>query len=151
MRAKQLPKLYSDKAKRIDGRYHGTALTEKGPVERKLDSLGDLQSLVLGQFGEGSQQLHGLLEKLANLRAEGQSRSIGQPVSSQERALFLHHIRRRLSITAVRAQAQCLLAKTGHLSQGAREAAGRRRVVREQAERAREDRAVHWEALFRDH
>ena len=49
----------------------------------------------------------------------------------------------------MRAQAQCLLARTGHLSQGAREAAVRRREVREQVEMARVDRAAHWEALVR--
>ena len=53
---------------------------------------------------------------------------------------------RRLSITAARAKAQCLLARTGHLGQAAREAAARRKVVREQVERGKEDRAIHYEA-----
>ena len=63
--------------------------------------------------------------------------------------MVLNLYKRRLSITAVRAQAQCLLARTGHLSQGARDAAGRRREVRVQVENEREDRAAHWEALVR--
>ena len=63
--------------------------------------------------------------------------------------MFLHGYRRRLSITAVRAQAQCLLSRTGHLGQAAREAANRRKVVREQVDRAKEDIAVHFEAHVR--
>ena len=46
----------------------------------------------------------------------------------------------------MRAQAQCLLLRTGHLGQAAREAANRCRVVREQVDRAKEDIAVHFEA-----
>ena len=120
-----------------------------GTVERKLESLGELQCLVLGQFGEASQHIHDLLEKIASLKAQSLSRSRGRPVSDQERALILHQYRRRLSITAVRAQAQCLLARTGHLNQGARDAAGRRKEVREQVERGKLDRAAHYEAHIR--
>ena len=115
MRAKQLPKEYRDKAKRIDMRYYGTEKTARGPLEQKLESLGELQCLVLGQFGEASQHTHDLLVKLASLKAQGHSRKIGRAISDHERAMFLHGYRRRLSITAVRAQAQCLLARTGHL------------------------------------
>ena len=118
-------------------------------MERKLDSFGELQCLVLGQYSEGSQHLHDLLDRLATLKAESHSHNIGRAVSDQERALFLHYYRRRLSITAVRAQAQCLLARTGHLSQGVVEAAGCQRVVREKVERRREERAIHWEAPVR--
>ena len=39
-RAKQLPREYKTKAKRIDSKYHYTDYTSKGPLERKLDSLG---------------------------------------------------------------------------------------------------------------
>ena len=76
-RARQLPKLYRDKAKRIDIKYHNSGGSEVGPVERKLESLGELQCLVLGQFGEGSQNLHDLLEELATVKAQAHSRSIG--------------------------------------------------------------------------
>ena len=81
VRARQLPKLYSDKAKKVDQKFHGSEKQEIGPIERKLQSLGELQCLVLGQFGEGSQHVHALLEKLSHLKAASLSRAIGRPVS----------------------------------------------------------------------
>ena len=140
---------YVNKAKKVDQRFHGVARHQVGPIERKLASLGDLQCLVLGQFGEASQHVHDLLHKLATLKAQSVGRAIGRPVSDQERASFLHSYRRHLSITAVRSQAQCLLARTGHLGQGAADAAARRKVVRETSDRNRKDMAAHFEAFVR--
>ena len=137
VRANQLPKLYSDKAKKVDQRFHGTERHQVGPIEQQLNAFGELQSLVLGQFGEGSQHVHDLLQALATLKAEALSHSTGYPVSNNDRAAILHQYRRRLSITAVRAQAQCLLSRTGHLGQGAKDAADRRQLARGLAERAR--------------
>ena len=69
--------------------------------------------------------------------------------AQHERASFLHHYRRCLGITAVRAQAQCLLARTGHLGQGAKDAADRRQIARNLAERSRGEMRAHWEAHVR--
>ena len=43
---------YSAKARKIDKKYHRVQGTGKEPVKRKQESLGELQHLVLGQFGE---------------------------------------------------------------------------------------------------
>ena len=45
-----------------------------------MESLGELQCLVLGQFGEASQHVHDLLAKLASLKAQAHSRNIQQQV-----------------------------------------------------------------------
>ena len=127
VRANQLPKLYSDKAKKVDPCFHRTERHQVGPIEQQLNAFGELQCLVLGQFGEGSQHVHDLLQVLATLKSEALSRSTGFPVSDNDRAAILHQYQRRLSITAVRAQAQCLLLRTGHLRQGAKDAANRRK------------------------
>ena len=129
-RARQLPRLYREKAKKIDQKYNNCQNGNTGPVERKLESLGELQCLVLGQFGEASQDLHILLEKLSHLKAQCVGRSLGRPVSDHERALFLHQYRRKLGITAVHSQAQCM-------------------PVREEAEKDRADRVAHWAAHVR--
>ena len=128
-----------------DQRFHGTERHQIGLVEVKLNSYGDLQCLVLGQFGEGSQHVH----DLASQKAATHSRSLGRPASDHERASFLHHYRRHLGIRAVRAQAQCLLARTGHLEQGAKDTADRRQVARNLAERSRGEMRAHWEAHVR--
>ena len=70
LRARQLPRLYRDKARKIDQKYNNCEIGVSGPVERKLDSLGELQCLVLGQYGEASLDLHILLEKLSHVKAK---------------------------------------------------------------------------------
>ena len=59
-----LPKEYNDKAHKIDKTYGNTPENQTGPVETKLNSYGDLLGLVVGQFGEVSQDLHNLLISL---------------------------------------------------------------------------------------
>ena len=50
-----------------------------GPLERRLQSYGQLQCLVIGAFQEGSKDLHSLLEVLADskLRSRGLAKGKG--------------------------------------------------------------------------
>ena len=66
VRARQLPRLYQDKAKNIDRNYCGNAEGQVGPVQRRLEQFGDLAGFVIGQFGEGSHDLHQYLIKCAD-------------------------------------------------------------------------------------
>ena len=63
-RARLLQGEYKKKAKDVDRQYGGTR-EGIGPVENKLIQYGDLQGLVVGAFGEGSEDLHGLVQLLA--------------------------------------------------------------------------------------
>ena len=45
--------------------YCGTALGTTGPVETKLGSMGEVKGVVVGAFGEGSEDLHSLIHHLA--------------------------------------------------------------------------------------
>ena len=76
---------------------------------RRLESYGQLQGLVLGAFQEGNQDIHSLLETLADsqLRVKGLER--GREDSSQEKPAILAGMRRQLSIAAARAYSACLL------------------------------------------
>ena len=149
VRARELPTKYRTKAIKIDRKYCRTAADDIGPLQQRLQSFGDLQCLVVGQYGEVSQHLHDLLGRFATCQADQIARSTGRPVSDQQRGQLLHQLRRELSVTAVRAQASCLLSRLGHIGSGAREAAQRRTRAKQTVELARKDALAHWEAEVR--
>ena len=41
-----------------------------GPVQRKLESFGNIKGLVFGAFGEGSKDVHSLVQSLATSSAK---------------------------------------------------------------------------------
>ena len=84
-----------------------------GPAEGKLGSLGRVHGIMVGAFGEGSDDLHALISHLAMSRvryAGPQLGRSGQPRSEEaEIALATSFLRKSLSVCAVRGQAQVLL------------------------------------------
>ena len=149
VRANKLPKEYQNKAKHIDQTYNHTNDNQVGPVQQKLESFGELSGLVVGQFGECSQDLHNLLRTLADIRVENLSRSQGFSFREEKSSLILQQYRRRLSFCAVRAQSACLLSRLGHMSEGASLAAQRRAHCMRADEAARQDLRSHFEAHVR--
>ena len=150
-RAGLIPGEYRNTLGKMDRRYHGTVRGQQGPLEARLEELcgtTGLQSLVVGRFGEGSQHLHLLVKGMAEARALHLSRTSGRPLSEAETGVILGSYRRILSCRFVRSQENCLLARLGHMDQGAREAAGRRKErVRE--EMARKEAAAFYTAYVR--
>ena len=71
-----LPGEYSTPLAKLDRKYHGVAVGQVGPLQRRLQEYGNLVCLVMGTFQEGSKDLHSLLETLADhkLRAKGLAR-----------------------------------------------------------------------------
>ena len=67
-RASELNGEYIKKARNTDQLYCGTAQGTTGPVETKLGSLGEVKGVVVGAFGEGSDDLHSLIHHLAASR-----------------------------------------------------------------------------------
>ena len=65
-RASELNREYIMKARATDQQYCGTAPGTTGPVETKLSRLGDVKGVVVGAFGEGSEDLHSLIHHLPN-------------------------------------------------------------------------------------
>ena len=149
IRAKGLQQEYVRKCRNIDRKYCGAGPDEVGPLEQHLRGYRDLMGLVVGQYGEISQDLHDLVSHMADSKAKFLSYSRGKPMSENERSSVLSGIRRRLSVVAVRAQAQCLLARMGHLGVGAAQAAEHRSRVRGVADAERE-RQAHHEAYERE-
>ena len=101
----------------------------------RLETFGSILELVVGAFGEASSDLDRMVTAMAEARVLYLSRESGKPVTDGWRSLVLGQYRRYFSVLFVRVQAACLTARMGHLGQGARDGAGRRRDMMEQEER----------------
>ena len=151
-RANELPGEYRRKAQRLDREFGGVPQGEEGPVARKLASFPPLQSWVFGAWNEASPDIHSLVHHLATARLGREAELVdGGAVARRRRmssegalAMITGQIRRRLSLTAARANARLILDRVQVLGEGA-EAAGARRRLQAVEERRmdREQRAHH--------
>ena len=148
-RAKEIPRLYRDKAQNIDRKYCGAVAGQIGPLEQRLQDFGEIACLVAGQYGEVSQHFHDLLKNLAVSKAALIAQTEGRRVSDSERGLILHQLRRRLSVCIISAQSSCLLNRLHHMHPGAKEAAKRRAFTKQRTERNILDARAHFEANIR--
>ena len=129
-RANELTNEYIMKARNTDQKYCGTPRGTIGPVETKLGTLGAIRGLVVGAFGEGSDDLHALIHHLATsrVRVAGPQKGRRGQIRSEEAELALttSFLRRTLSSVGVRAQARLLLGRLEVIGPRAAAAAGRR-------------------------
>ena len=70
IRAKGLQQEYVRKCRNIDRKYCGVGQDEVGPLEKHLRGYGDLMGLVVGQFGEVSQDLHSLISHMVDSKTK---------------------------------------------------------------------------------
>ena len=77
-RAGELNAEYLAKAKHTDQTYCGTPRDTVGPVELKLGSLGRVHGIVVGAFGEASDDLHSLIHHLAVSRVRFAGPQVGR-------------------------------------------------------------------------
>ena len=143
-RAAGLTADYLRKARNVDQQYCGTPAPGNqqqprviGPVERRLLEFGEVHGWCFGAFGEASEGVHHLVERLAESRleyAQTQPQQGGLIRSrAAEKAGLVSYVRRTLSLTCVREQSRLLLGRLRLLGDGAGEAA-RRRTRAEQLE-----------------
>ena len=159
-RAEGLTDAYAKTAREVDWRYCGTPRPqpappgavrpprEVGPVERRLNSYGRVRGWVFGAFGETSEEVHTLVQKLAEARVAKADTMPGQSLIFKSKAAQMAgevgFLRRRLSFAAVQGQSRLLLDRLQLLGDGAREAAGRRdRAQAARLAEANEMRAQH--------
>ena len=148
-RARLLSGEYRRKAKDVDRLYVGTPEGEVGPVQRKLEEYGDLQGLVVGAFGEGSEDLHHLVQVLAESRVVAVGLARGRPETEVEMGMVVGQIRRRMSVCIKKAQAECLLARLSLIGDGVVQADKRRQWVAKEDENMRRERAASWFCQYR--
>ena len=98
-------------------------------METKLARLGEVKGVVVGAFGEASEDLHSLIHHLAISRVREAGPQKGRRglmrTEEAELALTTSLLRRALSVVGVRAQARLLLGRLEVIGPGAA-AAGRR-------------------------
>jgi hypothetical protein len=155
-RARLLPAEYRKKVADVDREYYGTVAGQVGPLQARLEELAgggglkeDLLGLCVGAFGDISTDLDRLIKALAESRVLYLSREAGRPLSDNESGHILGQYRRVLSVTFVRSQAACLVARVGHLGQAARECAGRRRGAMAEGVRMRQEAVAYHAAHIR--
>ena len=105
-RADQLHQEYVDKAKNVDQKFGGAQPGEVGRrVEAKLSTFPKVEGLVFGNWCEGSEAVHALIESIASNRAsvaDPQSRSKKGKKFTENgvKGLAVGFLRRKISITA---------------------------------------------------
>ena len=103
----------------------------------------------MGAFGEGSEDLHGLVQLLAESKVKAMGLFRGREGTEAELGLLVGQIRRMISTVNVRAQAQCLLTRMNSIGEGVSQAAKRRRWAVIEEEKMRKERLIQWESRVR--
>ena len=132
------------KKARDTDRVYGGVEEGVGPVENKLQQYGDILGLVVGAFGEGSEDLHSFIETLAEAKVSSMGLATGRAGTEAEKGLIVGQIRRMLSTTNKRAQAQCLLSRLSSVGEGVGQAAKRRHWAAKEEEKMRRERLAQW-------
>ena len=132
-RAGELNAEYLAKARRTDQNYCGTPQGAVGPVETKLGSLGRVHGIVIGAFGEASDDLHSLIHHLALSRVRYAGPQVGRRgqlrTEEAEIAITTSFLRKSLSVCSVRSQARLLLGRLEVIGPGTAAAAQRRNIA----------------------
>ena len=105
---------------------------------------GDVVGLVVGAFGEASEDLHELIQRLAESRVKSMGLKLGREASDEEVGHAVGPISRTLSTTFVRAQAQCLLSRMDNVGNGFALAAKRRQWAAKEEMKMRQERQAQW-------
>ena len=151
-RAATLPRDYTNHARDVDREYGGVPEGVVGPVQAKLLFFPPLRRWVFGAWGEASEDIHLMVDYLAEARQRHQQLLEGRWRSERksreaEVALYTGQIRRQLSLEAVRSQARLLLDCLGGLGAGAAAAAKRREWADAKEYRMGRERRAHQLAL----
>ena len=117
---------------------------ERGPVEKRLDEFGQILGLCFGAWGEASEDVHLLLQTIAEARLKFQGMQMGRPGSEVELGLIVGQIRKQLSMASIKGRVECLLSKLHQVVPGNKQLVKRRIwAIREDTKMAQE-RSAQW-------
>ena len=128
-RSNLLQNEYAKKARKADRNYGGTPEGEVGRMEQKLLNYGRVRGLVVGAWGEISEDFKVLLQVMADRKEEElQAQTGGENRKSvtAQLAMYVSQNRQQLSKVCVQSQARLVLDRLEGLGGGTGEAARRR-------------------------
>ena len=149
-RARGLPAEYSQKARRLDRSYCGTAEDAVGPAEQRLLGYGPVAGLVFGHWAEASPHVETLLATCAKSGSARHWRSMHAQDAAEAYGTLMWMLRRRWGMCAWRSAARLLLDRLEYVG-GVRAmaAAGRRTAARAAAADSRRHAGWLFQSLRR--
>ena len=123
---------YAAKARRADQNYGNSAAGQIGRLEQKLLNFGRIRGLVVGAWGEISEDFMQLLQVMADKKREeleaqtGRAGGGSRKSVSAQLASYVSNNRQQLSRSSVQSQSRLVLDRLEGLGGGATEAARRR-------------------------
>ena len=143
-RARALQGEYEGKLSKLDQDFHGTAPGQTGPLVQRLRSFPRLQGLVIGAFSECSDDIHLIVDYIAESRCRYLAQSTGYATGEQEYSQIIGQIRRRLSTSSVRAISLCTLARVANVGAGSKARAKRRQWALREDKQMKGERRAYW-------
>ena len=116
----------------------------EGPTSKKLGEFPQVMDLVFGAYGETSEGVKCLLDKLIQARLQKLGLAKGTTEAGRESAWVTWYLRRRLSSTTMKANVSCLLERLIQVDEGEGQGGKRRQWARIEEERGRLDRESQW-------
>ena len=109
-RAAAVPTEYVHHAREIDADHQ-----LGGAVEARLRMLGEVAGLVVGQYAEGSEEVHSLIAAIATRMASRRWRLLGFRSEAEALSAYTTLVRRRVGVAAVRAYARHRIARVPYV------------------------------------
>ena len=132
-RASTINKEYTQKCDEADRKFNNfdNSGGAKGPMHLTFEQYGYVLSLIVGPRGEGSADVHSLVQEIAKTAAERRWRAIGTHSIIEAKAVIKNRVLRSLGITAVREAAKLIRERLGIVLGGDSSAAVRRSFAKE--------------------
>ena len=109
-----------------------------------MESYLPVLDLVFGAYGEASDGVKRLLDKMVESRVTSLGLRSGTQEAAKEMSLVTGYLRRRLSSAVMRANVMCLLERLVLVGEGQGQAGRRRQWQRREEEQARLEREAQW-------
>ena len=97
---------YRRHARDLDAEHSPAGTT---PISDRLRSYGEVRAAAFGNYGEGSADVHAILEAAASAAARARWRPSGARSAAELFGILIAHYRRRMGMRAVQAMATCRL------------------------------------------
>ena len=108
---------------------------------------------MVGTFCEGSEDIHNLIQSMAETRVASADLLRGQQevIVREDLEVVVGQLRRRLSVAIARANSNCLLSRLSLIGEGSKEASKRRQWTYREETIMKNEREAQWHRRTRGH